>query len=83
MASAAPLGAERWVDGVRYVREPQENLPEPKVVETRHFTAQSLPLGWPYAKRHDARGRCQFDSMSEVREAVARANDDGETVVYD
>jgi hypothetical protein len=52
----------------------------------RRFTSHSLPKNWKYAPHHDAQGRCQFHNASEVRECVARSQDDPdirERVQYD
>lgn len=46
------------------------------------LTSFVLPLNWKYAPQHDKEGRCHFRNMGEIREAVARANDDGERVGY-
>lgn len=42
-----------------------------------------LPRWWPYAKRHDAKGNCVFESETEVQEACRRARDAGEVVAWD
>lgn len=56
---------------------------EIKVAPNVGFSSISLPLNWPYAPRHNAQGEAVFHSQREVREAVARANGDGEKVVYE
>ena len=48
------------------------------------FVSETLPLHWPYAKRHDSEGRCVFGSRDEVNEAVRKsANSQHDKVVYD
>lgn len=44
--------------------------------------SQSLPLRWPYAKQHDAKGRPVFTSFRQQKEALAAAHSDGEPIVY-
>lgn len=39
---------------------------------------ESLPLNWPFAKKHDSRGRPVFDTHQEQVEANARAAEAGE-----
>jgi hypothetical protein len=57
--------------------------PLAKVAPNVGFSSISLPLNWPYAPRHDKDGQAVFHSQREVREAVARANNDNEKVVYE
>lgn len=47
------------------------------------FASTSLPKWWPYAPRHDAKGRCLFNGRREVEAACAKARAAGEWVVYD
>ena len=49
----------------------------------KQFASDALPLHWPYAPRHDQRGRPVFNSLREVQESVSRAQHDGENVIYD
>lgn len=47
-----------------------------------HFTSHQLPKRWKHAKQHNPDGTCRFGSHAEVREAIARAKDNGEAVSY-
>lgn len=60
--------------------------PEPSGGASREkgvLRSQTLPLNWPYANKHDERGRPVFTSMREQRECLAAAQSDGEPIVYD
>ncbi len=47
------------------------------------FRSVQLPRWWPYARHHDSRGACIFESEEEAKEAVKRAQDAGEVVAWD
>lgn len=47
------------------------------------FSSHQLPKWWPYAPRHDAKGRCLFNSQAEALEACAKARGHGEHVTWD
>lgn len=47
------------------------------------FVSYQMPKWWPYAPRHDAKGRCVFHSRREAEEACKKARDDGEQVIWD
>lgn len=68
--------------------------PEIQALEAVHLASSSLPLNWSVpdpdhpgrrvklAPNYDKMGRPLFESMKEIREAVAKATDLGETVAY-
>ena len=57
--------------------------PQAAVSPNFHFTSKQLPLHYPFAKRHNARGEPQFDSIKEVRECIAGAKQAGEPLAWD
>lgn len=79
----APLiGKSIRVGGIRYTRVPSLGATAiPNNID--HMTSVQLPLKWKYAKSWDAKGQPRFQNMGEVREAMARANHDGERVGWD
>lgn len=82
MGKAPLIGTWIRSKGKRYRRIPayaEPFLPNP----VDHMTSNQLPFNWPYAPRHDARGRPQFQNMREVREAMAKANQHGEVVDWE
>lgn len=77
-------------DGETFTLEEQRDSDFTRVVmrETINgFRSTCLPKYWKYAPRHvqsgKHRGACVFHSRKEIREAIAKANEHGEAVVYD
>lgn len=58
------------------------SLPKFLIEKDLHFVSDQLPKNWPFAKQHDAEGRARFDSVAEVRECLAHAQDHGEQILY-
>lgn len=81
MHDAPPLGHKKRRGGKTYKRVLSDF--QPSVSGDRHFVSHSLPLHWPAHDRHDAKGRCLFNSQREVDEAVARSGDIGDPVGWD
>lgn len=80
VAGHAPATA--WINGEKCERV--FSVPQVVTKETiASVTSSSLPKGWKYAPDHDAEGRPRFKGRREIREAVAKANDEGEGVHYD
>jgi hypothetical protein len=73
-------------DGVTYVRQHRQGRRtghrSPSTDTIMPFVSYSLPKFWPYAPKHDAKGRCIFNSRREAEEACARARHAGEMVHY-
>ncbi len=76
-----------WVvfsQGVRYQRVVQVQRSRKERQKTardgqgNRIGNNSLPLNWPFAKKHDSRGRPVFDTHQEKVEAEARAAEAGE-----
>lgn len=77
-------------DGETFTLEGQRDSDFTRLVDKETingFQSTCLPKNWPYAKRHVKSGRhkgaCVFHSRKEIREAIAKANEHGEAVVYD
>ena len=72
-------------DGVTWERVPEKQRDQKRALKCirEKIVSVQLPKWWPYAKRHDAKGRCVFESEEEAKEACKRATDAGEVVSWD
>lgn len=61
---------------------PRDTRPAVKCIREKIVSIQ-CPKWWPFAKRHDAQGRCVFESETEYKEAIRAAQDAGEPVAWD
>lgn len=80
MHDAVKIGAVIERDGRKLRRLP--SMVAASVAPNLHFTSHQLPKNWKHAKQHNPDGTCRFGSHAEVREAMARAKDNGEQVTY-
>lgn len=83
IGKAPKIGEECTKNGRKLVRIPV--APQAKVAPNAKFVSHSLPRNWPHAKDHEpGTGKPRFNSIHEVREAVAKSKDTKmDQVVYD
>jgi hypothetical protein len=82
------IGAEPeflTVEGVSWERVHTKQRDQKRAVKCirEKIVSVQLPKHWPFAKRHDEKGRCVFESETEAKEACKRATDAGEIVSWD
>lgn len=82
IGTAPLIGTSRRIGGRVLTRIPSRPI-KPKVAPNVGFSSLSLPLNWPYAPRHNEKGEAVFHSKREVSESLARAQHDGEKVIYE
>lgn len=80
MRDAVRIGEVIEHEGRHLIRLP--SLVAASVAPDLHFTSHQLPKKWKHARQHNPDGTCRFGSHAEVREAIARAKDNGEQVTY-
>lgn len=83
IGKAPKIGRSIKSKGKRYMRVPSIGLQAQMVNNIAYMTSVQLPLKWPFAPGHDARGQPRFQNFREVRESIARAKHAGEPVDWD
>lgn len=83
MGKAPKIGCSIKVGKQRYTRVPSMGVEASLANDIDELTSVQLPLKWPFAPGHDARGQPRFQNYREVKEAIAKAKHAGEPVDWD